>query len=1056
MMFPCKFKERGCSAVFQREYGARIHLRSCIHKQGRGHNNIKTGKKRYPLPVSLGERRYAMHINQNNETNETDMNMEGNTLADEDIASEKGIEIADILTTLGSSSKGETQELLALDKFMLKLGHISRLVGRRCVSELIQLIRCEKFDSNAFQRKCRNPNDCIELEEKLSTSNLKDHGFKLVIIKDPDSNIECDVHVRSLVSFLRKQVDGCNSDDTLFNPGENEDEAQYSHPMLARLGKEGIPAVINSIMCRMEQETLWCTDENNGGRSFVGMLQLYSDKSRTTLKESAFEFYPFHVTLLNFCDEYKRQCIANGMSLVAFLPVSFYRRIDDERIKSGITRLERLKMLHLSITFILSELKEVAYSGFVCKNRDGVNRVCHPCLGSYCCDLPEAKDLTSVKNGNSSLRNCHRCLARTDTFNLYTKGTPRKGEESVQVIEKARKLRKEFRGREADGILHDHSLIEQIPFLNDFPFVGATDVLDLHNIFHFEPLHNFHLGISKELKRCLSERLRAEHISSSALPTKRGKKRSSSFRMLRLTILFGINKMLAHIQRVSPAKDLRIDFSNAKGSFGSGLYVEDGKLVGMLEAQDYKAIDKISPFIGMIADRCCDEVVTAPTTTLFVQYVDIMQISMSYNCNSGAWTEDRISELERKIEIFKKNALSLYGTYHASALCTEKFHQLDHICEDIRNMGGLRSGDAGLYEHEHTDIKRANRSGSRKNHTAMMETVSSYVKEKYYLSRKRSEYDALATGKEVRLTTSEKAIKSDSAILVKNGKSFTIGDIDRGRRIARRIRIARQELNQTKVEELEKEMKLFDEKIRELLHDIGEVGCRVLVNELLNSSETLEEKVTLSRDSLIRRVASGYVSGIQTPTSDNYDKRWKKIRVSPPSSRRPQRIVSSRGFSGSSVLRQDSVLIQASDPSPSGTLCLWVGKVLGLFRVPIHSTAHSMEGRKEEKEYAFVQFYDAVPPMDEIDKALGCIRMVWATAQEGTHPNGSNDDDNIESVSPWYSLVPIASLRGVVHVIRGDYGIDGICAVRDVDSVPWFEQHFYVNRFYFESNDTER
>ena len=193
--------------------------------------------------------------------------------------------------------------------------------------------------------------------------------------------------------------------------------------------------------------------------------------------------------------------------------------------------------------------------------------------GSSCCDLPEAKDLTSVKNENSSLRNCHRCMARTDTFNLYTKGILRKGEESVQVIEKGRKLRKEFRGREADGVLHDHCLIDQIPFLNDFLVVGTTDVLDLHTIFNFETPHNFYLGILKELKRCLSERLRAEHISLSALPTKGGKKRISPFRILRLTIIFGINRMLAHIQWFSPAKDLRIEFSISKGSFGSGLYV---------------------------------------------------------------------------------------------------------------------------------------------------------------------------------------------------------------------------------------------------------------------------------------------------------------------------------------------------------------------------------------------------------------------------------------------------------------------------------------------------
>lgn len=1053
-MFPCDFKRRGCPAVFERKFGLRIHLRSCIHKKRR--NDIqKATNNRYTLPITVKEGR---NLHWSNGVEESDYNGVGFILSRDNHPIEEGMDITNLLKRFGDSSKHVMAEPSAVDNVMLKLGHISRSVGRRCVSELIEMIRSECFSVAAFRKRCSSAKDCTELEEEVVSSNLVDHDFKLVVIKDPETGIECDIHIRSLISFLRKQINGCSGLDTIFNPNVDPHMDAYSHPMLARLGREGVPAVVSSIMSNLEEETLWCTDTNNGGWSFVGMLQLYSDKSRTTLKESAFQFYPFHVTLLNFSDNYRRQCILNGLSLVAFLPVSFYRNINGERVKSGINRLERLNMLHLSIRYILSELKEVAYRGFSCEDKEGSTRVCHPCIGSYCCDLPESKDLSSVKNGNSSMRNCHRCMARTNTFNLYTKDLNRKGEESVEIIKAAKQLRKNMKGREADRILYSHSLVEQVPCFDGFPFMGTTSVLDFHAIFIFEPLHNFHLGISKELKRCLSERLRAENLFSSALPTKGGKERTSSFRVLRLTILHGINNMLSHIQTFSPAKGLRIDFSNsAKGSSGSGLYIEEGKLVGMLEAKDYKVIDKVSPFIGMLVDRCCDESETAPTTTLFVQYVDIMQMSMSYNRNSYIWTDERICKLKEMIELFKKNAVSLYGTYHASNLCTEKFHQLDHICEDIRNMGGLRSGDAGLYEHEHTDIKRANRSGSRKTHTAMIETVSSYVKDKYYISRNQEEYSQTDPGKPARVTSSKIAIKNDSVSLVKSGVSFTIGDLDLGRKLLRKIRIAKEQESESKILELNKEMKLIEKSIRDLLQDIGEVGCRILVKETLNARGTNGMETRLDRNTIITRVASGYVSGISSPTSENYDKRWNKIRVTPSTGRLRQRIVSNRGFGGSSVLRQDSVLIQASDPSSSGSICLWVGKVLGLFHLPSSKNALPNESGREETEYAFVQFYDAVPPVDKIDRALGCIRLVWATAQEGLErrKSGSGDFDNESTFSPWYSLIPVNTIRGVAHVIRGDYGVNGIGVLRDVNSVLWHKQHFYVNRFYFESDETK-
>lgn len=145
-------------------------------------------------------------------------------------------------------------------------------------------------------------------------------------------------------------------------------------------------------------------------------------------------------------------------------------------------------------------------------------------------------------------------------------------------------------------------------------------------------------------------------------------------------------------------------------------------------------------------------------------------------------------------------------------------------------------------------------------------------------------------------------------------------------------------------------MNSVDKNIKDLLKDVGEVGCRVLVREALNLGGTNGTQPRLNRNSLIRRVASGYVSGIKSPTSENYEKRGNKICVAPSTGRIKQRIVSNRGFSGSSVLRQDSVLIQASDPSSSGNLYLWIGKVLSLFHQPTSSTIPSTESGKEERE----------------------------------------------------------------------------------------------------------
>ena len=1053
MLF-CEFRDRGCSEVFDRSHGLRIHLRSCIHKKILSRSRRNSSKSYLaPTPACMPDefRNIGMSETTSSEAHtELPLNVYADLHTDFDVK--------DFLRSLdGKSYEEEDLDLSPLDNIMLKLAHITRSSGRRSISELITLLRSDSLSFESFRKRSFNAQDCVKFEEKIIFSKLRNQGFEPVIIHDPDSGIECDVYMRSPAGVLQKQIKGSSTSNTVYNPNERTRDEEISHPLHGKLGREGVPAVTNLIMSHTGRESMWCTEENNGKQSFVGMLQLYSDKSQTTLKESAFQFYPFHITLLNFTEPYRRNCIINGLSLVAFLPVTFFRRIDGERFQMGIGRLERLKMLHLSIECILSELKEKAYQGLNCVDSENVVRVCHPCISSYCCDLPEGKDLTSVKNGNSSLRNCHRCLAKTETFNTYTKEMPRDGNESSLLIQKAFNLRKRMKGKEAEILLHNFSLVEQVSCLQYFPFVGSTPVLDFHAIFHFEPLHNFHLGISKDLKRCLSERLKSEEHVSSSLPTKGGTKRTASFKTLRLTILYGINRMLSHMQTFSPAKGLRIDFSTSSTkNYGSGLYGEDGKLIGMLEGKDYKAVDMVSPFIGMLVDRCCDEVRSAPTTNLFVQYTDIMQMALSYNNNSLSWTEERICKLENMIKKFKSNALTLYGAYQASTLCTEKFHQLDHICEDIRKLGGLRCSDAGLFEREHTDIKRANRSGSRKNHTAMEETVSSYVKEKYHRLKKSMQIDGILNKQlEEGIPAKRVALDSDSACLVQSSTSFTIGDIDRGRRIGRRIRIEKQESNEGNIRELSKELESINKGTQDLLRDIGEGASRVLVNELLDTSTRIGAMESLNKDSVVRRVASGYISGIQVQTASNYDKRWNRIRVAQSLSRRPQRMVSSRGFSGSSVLRQDSVLIQASDPSSSGSINLWAGKILGLFRLPGINTPQSMDYTRGDHEVAFVQFYDTAPPVGEIDKALGCIRLVWATAQEDYRRKSGTEHVDTQLVSPWYSLIPVSSIRGVVHVVRGDYGLNGLCVGKELDSVPWYEQCFYINRYYFESGASE-
>ena len=123
----------------------------------------------------------------------------------------------------------------------------------------------------------------------------------------------------------------------------------------------------------------------------------------------------------------------------------------------AVDRLVRLKLLLLSISFILSDLKSTAYEGFSCLDKDGRIRICHPCLVSYSCDLPEGKDLTSVRNGSNSKRNCHRCLALTTDFKKYSNAPKRNGEKENLVFKQTEELRKAGKRKESQDLMDEYS-----------------------------------------------------------------------------------------------------------------------------------------------------------------------------------------------------------------------------------------------------------------------------------------------------------------------------------------------------------------------------------------------------------------------------------------------------------------------------------------------------------------------------------------------------------------------------------------------------------------------
>ena len=179
---------------------------------------------------------------------------------------------------------------------------------------------------------------------------------------------------------------------------------------------------------------------DNNGRSFLSPVQLYYDKTSTTLSANAMTFYPLRMTLLNFSSELRHKFAQSSDSLVAFLPV----RLVDDKEEAVASRKVRMKLLQAAVLQAAKPLMDVAWKGFHFQDGDKILRRCCPCLGSYVADIPEAKDLTSTLHGALTSLPCPRCFVKSGDLAERFIGSPqhRTVSDKRRRQERARRLQK--------------------------------------------------------------------------------------------------------------------------------------------------------------------------------------------------------------------------------------------------------------------------------------------------------------------------------------------------------------------------------------------------------------------------------------------------------------------------------------------------------------------------------------------------------------------------------------------------------------------------------------
>ena len=206
---------------------------------------------------------------------------------------------------------------------------------------------------------------------------------------------------------------------------------------------------------------------------------------------------------------------------------------------------------------------------------------------------------------SENLAVCDKCQTRTA---LQAQSTL---EEVMGLQEKANASKSRSVSRnlksEAVALLKSQSMMSQRSVLTKFPFSNLHSSLDYHAAFTFEPLHNFHLGVGKLIKQCVTFRLDSKSLFSTEITTSFGEPRA--FSSIKSDVLLRVNSALKSIQSESHQSSFRIDFENAKSTQKlNAFYTKDG-VASMLEAKDYATLDQVFPLLEpwwtVYAERLC-------------------------------------------------------------------------------------------------------------------------------------------------------------------------------------------------------------------------------------------------------------------------------------------------------------------------------------------------------------------------------------------------------------------------------------------------------------------
>ena len=936
----------------------------------------------------------------------------------------------------------------------------------KALKSIIALLHSSHFDISFFRKSVTDIQSCKKWSCSKFTEQASTEGFRK---KKASLNIHGSQHVadyfhRDIQSVLKEQVQAASPEDIIIQPSDCavSDNSSIKHPMQSSYFRNRYNVIRNTVICSKDKSVVWYDDHKE--KSFVGFVQLFTDKTKSSLKIGGMTAYVIHATFLNFTKKFRQHLIQTGKTIVGFLPtdstllnsptvsIPDVQDLDDEydindvpdtitedsaeqsTDKEIIALLDKvlltstakgreiaMGLLHNAIDSILDPLYSASAEGFEIPFKN-VILYCFPTLVSYCCDIPEAKDITACRHNMNTNCPCHRCFVTLEDIQLLRHSMDRLFEHTLtirkEVLHRAKGRSNTVVNKSGDhcqtnedhqSLLQKYSLSPWTSFLERVVQAHSLFIpRSLYDIFTYEPLHNLHLGISKMLKQLTFHLVGSDKEVHFCNAKKKG---PIKFHTKKMAILRACNSLLRAFEKSDTISSLHIDFSTKDNTCRlNGILLEAG-VRGMLEGKDYRNLDFVFPFVAAYVDKISG-CTSNGLTLVHTMYSDLLTVLLDDVERDGV-NDDSIRAISKRIASFKKECVKCFSPYVSNGLFTLKFHLLDHLTDDLKRYGSLSFLSAGPYEYFNTIVEKHYRTTSKRTSTALSETIASMS----------SEMDSQQNDPLIPTHILDKHITASDArsqYLVRDGLTVTF----------RQLKLSQDNGCDVKIKSL----------ISELQTVLPPTDFGVLV-KLISEEIIAKFPRVLDYGTTLTFVKSGYIHSFKIPTLKSFCKQSKKILYSPDDSARQtkKRIFATSRFGPTKKAVHSCIFMKGRDPGGSEEE-YWFAQIIALFRIT--SATSTVQNDTFSQEYAFVKFFMCTPPKDEIDNILNCVCLRWETEDGIDHSSEEITGSDTITAGEQYGVVPLKSICGTCDIIRSNYAIHPF-----TQELPWTHHRFYVNRF---------